>query len=231
MKRPLAIVLLVVALVAPVAGFLRLAAMPGMQHWLAAVVAVAAGWALNVAWALAVERAEAAQFAQFAQARQAAQAAAPADERGRTLAIAARFGWICPSVLVLLAWLLTPAGAVATPQAPSSPAAAVPRVQMLTDPGFDALFRQADAACPQKPLRALAPAEMLDAEETFIAGLPAAQRQQVAAAEPVDAGGGYAACAGRNGASCAATAALRAIGKAGLAPAFVDSLCHWGGPS
>jgi hypothetical protein len=228
MKSPLAIVLLIVALVAPVAGFLWLAAMPGMQHGLAALVAVAAGWALNVAWALAVERAEAAQFAE---ARQAVQAAASADERGRTLAIAARFGWVCPSVLVLLAWLLAPAGAVATPQAPPSPAAAVPGIQMLTDPGFDALFRQADAACPQKRLRALKPAEMLDAEETFIAGLPAAQRQQVAAAEPVDAGGGYAACVGRNGTSCAATAALRAIGKAGLAPAFVDSLCHWGGPS
>ena len=95
MKSPLAIVLLLAALAAPVALFLLLASQVHLNGWLAAAVAVAAGWALNVAWAMAVEKADAKQSP---------------DARGNTLAVATRFGWACPSVLVLIAWLVSPAG-------------------------------------------------------------------------------------------------------------------------
>ena len=95
MKSPLAIVLLLAALAAAVALFLLLASQVHLNAWLAAAVAVAAGWALNVAWAMAVEKADAKRSP---------------DARGNTLAVATRFGWACPSVLVLLAWLVSPAG-------------------------------------------------------------------------------------------------------------------------
>jgi hypothetical protein len=91
MKSPLAIVLLLLALIAPVPLFLLLASRFGMNGWIAAIVAVAAGWALNVAWALAVEKSNAKR--------------SPGDV-GNTLSVAKRFGWACPSVLVLLAWLV-----------------------------------------------------------------------------------------------------------------------------
>lgn len=95
MKSPLAIVLLLATLAVPVALFLLLASQAvHLNGWVAAAAAVAAGWALNVAWALAVEKAESKQ--------------SPEDS-GNTLAIAARFGWACPAVLVLLTWLVSPA--------------------------------------------------------------------------------------------------------------------------
>ncbi len=88
MKRPLAIVLLLAALAAPVVLFLLLVSQAHLNGWIAAAAAVAAGWALNVAWAMAVD----------------------AESRGSTLAVATHFGWACPSVLVLLAWLVSPVG-------------------------------------------------------------------------------------------------------------------------
>jgi hypothetical protein len=76
-------------------------ALPGLLFWqldsrwllsalAAGAIAVAAGWILNVIWAYA------------------SQATATRDSQAdnRTLRIAAAFGWVCPSVLVFLTWLV-----------------------------------------------------------------------------------------------------------------------------
>lgn len=93
-----AAVLLLAALVSPIALFWLLGARPAGNIAVAAAIAIAAGWALNVAWAWTTQK-----------------AAASAPSQGNTLRIAALFGWACPSVLVLLTWLavhlLAPGGA------------------------------------------------------------------------------------------------------------------------
>jgi len=86
----LATALLLTALVAPVALFLVLRSRLRWGGLAAAGVAVATGWALNVAWALASREGT-------------AQGPPPAD--ADFVSIAASFGWACPAVLVLLTWL------------------------------------------------------------------------------------------------------------------------------
>lgn len=71
------IVLLVAAIVLPVALFWLLRARTRFNGWVAASIAVAVGWALNLAWATV------------------------GDE---SIAVAARFGWVCPLALVLITW-------------------------------------------------------------------------------------------------------------------------------
>lgn len=83
MKNPAGIALLLLALVAPVIVFLLLASQQRLQGVIAAAVAVATGWALNIAWA-----------------------SSTGDDARRNRSIALRFGWACPAVLVLLAWLV-----------------------------------------------------------------------------------------------------------------------------
>ena len=73
-------VLLLMALVLPVALYWLLRSRAGLGGLGAAAIAVAAGWALNLAWAYAAHE---------------------------SLAIAGGFGWFCPAVLVglsALAW-------------------------------------------------------------------------------------------------------------------------------
>jgi hypothetical protein len=74
--------LLLAALVLPVALFFLLRSRSRLHSLAVAAIAIATGWALNVAWA-------------FSQAN-----------TGETLSIAMRFGWACPSVLVFLTWLV-----------------------------------------------------------------------------------------------------------------------------
>ena len=83
--------LLVMALALPIALFLLLLSRFHLNGLVAAAIAVMAGWALNVAWALAAQR--------------TASAATP-QINADTVSIAAYFGWACPAVLVLLTWLL-----------------------------------------------------------------------------------------------------------------------------
>lgn len=72
-------VLLVIAIVLPVALFWLFKMRSRLNGLVAAAIAVAAGWALNFAWAsIAHESPD----------------------------IALRFGWICPAVLVALTWLV-----------------------------------------------------------------------------------------------------------------------------
>jgi len=75
----MAIFLLVTALVLPVVLFWLLKSRSRLGGLVVAVIAVAVGWALNLAWASVAHE---------------------------SLAIAGAFGWVCPAVLVLLTWLV-----------------------------------------------------------------------------------------------------------------------------
>ena len=75
----MATVLLLAALVLPVALFWLLTSRSRLGGLVVAAIAVAVGWALSLAWASAAHE---------------------------SLAIAGAFGWICPAVLVLLTRLV-----------------------------------------------------------------------------------------------------------------------------
>ena len=75
----MATALLVTALVLPVVLFWLLSARARLNGLVAAGIAVAAGWALNFAWASVAHE---------------------------SVPIAARFGWACPAALVFLTWLV-----------------------------------------------------------------------------------------------------------------------------
>ncbi len=77
--------LLVLAIVLPVALFWLLKSRSRLHGLLAAAIAVAIGWGLNVAWAFASQVGAAG---------------------GDTLSIAIRYGWACPVVLVFVTWLV-----------------------------------------------------------------------------------------------------------------------------
>ena len=79
--------LLLTALALPVLLFWQLDSRWLLSALAAGAIAVAAGWILNVIWA----------YASQATATQA---------DNRTLRIAAALGWVCPSVLVFLTWLV-----------------------------------------------------------------------------------------------------------------------------
>ena len=83
--------LLLTALALPVVLFWLLRSRSRVSGLVAAAIAIAAGWALNLAYAFVVQNAVPTD---------------PAQLDGDTLAIAAAFGWVCPSVLVLLTWLV-----------------------------------------------------------------------------------------------------------------------------
>jgi len=79
--------LLLIALALPVILFWLLRSRSRLGGPVAAAVAVATGWALNVAWAFVATK-------------------HPPQANEETLSIAMRFGWVCPTVLVLLTWLV-----------------------------------------------------------------------------------------------------------------------------
>jgi len=72
-------ILLLTALVLPIALFWLLKSRTSLSGPIAAAIAVAAGWGLNFAWASVAHE---------------------------SIPMAARFGWVCPTVLVLLTWLV-----------------------------------------------------------------------------------------------------------------------------
>lgn len=86
MERFVATALLLTAFLMPVALFWLLRSRSRWHGLAAAAIAVATGWALNVAWALV------------------SQGSTPQD--GNTISIAVRFGWACPTVLVFLTWFV-----------------------------------------------------------------------------------------------------------------------------
>ena len=75
----MAIVLLITALVLPVVLFWLLKSRSRLGGLAVAVIAVAAGWALNLAWASAAHE---------------------------SLVVAGAFGWVCPTALVSITWLV-----------------------------------------------------------------------------------------------------------------------------
>ena len=83
--------LLFTALASPVVLFWLLRSRSRLNGWVATAIAVATGWALNVAWALA---------------SQGSATNDPTQANGDTLSIAMQFGWACPTVLVFLTWLV-----------------------------------------------------------------------------------------------------------------------------
>ena len=87
----MATALLLAALALPVVIFWLLRSRSRSNGWVAAAIAVAAGWALNVAWAFA---------------SQGNGANDPSQSNGDTISIAMHFGWACPTVLVFLTWLV-----------------------------------------------------------------------------------------------------------------------------
>jgi hypothetical protein len=90
MKKFAPTALLVAALMLPVVLFWLLRSRFHLNGLAAAAIAVATGWALNVSWAFASQGGT----------------ANPSQVNGDTLAIAMRFGWACPTVLVFLTWLV-----------------------------------------------------------------------------------------------------------------------------
>ena len=82
--------LLVVALMAPIVLFWLLKSRSRLNGLVVAAIAVAVGWALNVAWAFA---------------GQGSPANNPSQASADTLSIAMRFSWACPTVLVFLTCL------------------------------------------------------------------------------------------------------------------------------
>lgn len=84
-------VLLLTALALPILLFWQVGAHSALSPVVAAAIAVAAGWALNVAWAFAANKAIVQDASQG---------------NAGNLKIALAFGWACPVVLVLLTWLV-----------------------------------------------------------------------------------------------------------------------------
>ena len=91
MKKFAITALLLTALLLPVVLYWMLRSRSHLHGLVAAAIAVATGWALNVAWAFA---------------SQAGTANASSQVSGDTLSIAMRFGWFCPTVLVFITWLV-----------------------------------------------------------------------------------------------------------------------------
>jgi hypothetical protein len=91
MEKYAATALLLTALLLPVVLFWLLRSRSRLNGLAAAAIAVATGWALNVAWAY-VSQGNAAND--------------PLQSSGDSLSIALRFGWACPTVLVFLTWLV-----------------------------------------------------------------------------------------------------------------------------
>ena len=91
MKKFATTALLLTALLLPVILFWQFRSRLHLDALAAAAIAVATGWALNVAWAFA---------------SQEGTAHVPSQVNGNTLSIAMRFGWACPTFLVLLTWLV-----------------------------------------------------------------------------------------------------------------------------
>lgn len=83
--------LLLTALLLPVLLFWLLRSRSHLNGLAAAAISVAAGWALNVAWAFASQRST---------------TDVTSEVSGETFSIALRFGWACPTVLVFLTWLI-----------------------------------------------------------------------------------------------------------------------------
>ena len=90
MKKFATTALLLAALLLPVVLFWLLRSRSRLNGLAAAAIAVATGWALNVAWAFASQ----------------GSTSDPSQINGDTLSIAMRFGWACPTVLVFLTWLV-----------------------------------------------------------------------------------------------------------------------------
>lgn len=78
--------------------------------------------------------------------------------------------------------------------------------------------------CPTDTVRIEMPV-MLDLQDAFRDGLPAAERARLDAALPRTADGGIAQCTGHGGVNCDVTAYNAAFNATGLMPRFLATLC------
>lgn len=84
-------VLLATALALPIVLFLLFRPRSRAGLLTSATLAIAAGWAFNVAYVIAT---------------QTINADHPADDNGAALSMVFTFGWACPLVLVLVTWVI-----------------------------------------------------------------------------------------------------------------------------
>lgn len=91
MKKFATTALLLAALLLPIFLYWLLRSRLHLNGLAAAGIAVATGWALNVAWA-------------FSSRGGSASVSSPGN--ADTLSVALRFGWACPTVLVFITWLV-----------------------------------------------------------------------------------------------------------------------------
>lgn len=92
----------------------------------------------------------------------------------------------------------------------------------------DALVAAAKARCPEVNVVDLAPAALLDIEDSFRDRLSSDDRARLDAAVPRAADGAIVQCASRNGAACDARANVDGLQAAGLIDAFAGRLCEPG---
>ena len=81
--------LLLAGLLLPIILFWQFRSRSRLNGWVAAAIAIATGWALNVGWAFASEA-----------------SASDQSQASDTLSLAMRFGFFCPTVLVFFTWLV-----------------------------------------------------------------------------------------------------------------------------
>ena len=91
MQKLVASALLITGLVLPIVLFWLLRSQAKLNSFAVVAIAVATGWAFNVAWALTSQGSTTNDSSQVGE---------------DMLSMAIRFGWFCPTVVVLLTWLV-----------------------------------------------------------------------------------------------------------------------------
>jgi len=101
-------------------------------------------------------------------------------------------------------------------------------LQLMNGPGFRALVARVAAKCPTSRVRYSTPAALLEVEEEFEERLDSAATRRLTAAKHLTKSGEYPRCAGRDGASCPANAAMDALERAGFMERFAKAVCAHG---
>jgi len=109
----------------------------------------------------------------------------------------------------------------------TAPVLAGDRIQIFAGRDFNALVARTQARCPAAPIRYAKAADLLDAEDRFVATLRTRDRRRLTTAIPREADGGASRCAkSPGGASCPASANLEAMRKARMLDRFAAFACR-----
>ena len=101
-------------------------------------------------------------------------------------------------------------------------------IQLMNGPGFIALLARVARQCPTSRVRYATPAALLDVDEQLEAQLDSAAARRLNAEKHLTPSGEYPACAGRDGASCPANAAMDALERARLMARMTTAVCAHG---